>query len=363
MGELHSAAAEHDEISQQREEALIEAMLRYQVKLDPDHLGPVLDVAAVGIVNNAWRNSPVEDWHAGDGPLSDGDMLRVNAHTTWRVRDIMRRWRTEVGLTAQSSISVLDELEANDAGWLAVRIFRWLVKPSRQLPIGGVLADLAGDDLREFTEHVDGTLGGFVATAERRGTRFAFYRAAAHGGLAYPHWWGTPTWPELVRTFAHVLDDPHHPHWGPGGSWRRRLSPEPDQVTDRTGLQRILLNRPWNLEPRAAQWIVSAGIGPPASAATRPPRRPGPPSVANTWPASLRPNLASLGRGNHVRQAWCAASTTMRSSRSSIRSGLRTEDRLIELGSARTTLASRTARRWRRSVTCATASAPTWGHG
>jgi hypothetical protein len=62
-------------------------------------------------------------------------------------------------------------LDANDVGWLAVRIFRWLVNPSRPLPTGVALADLAGDDLREFTEHVDGTLGGFAATAERRGRR------------------------------------------------------------------------------------------------------------------------------------------------------------------------------------------------
>src|SRR5262249_39743059 len=36
---------------------------------------------------------------------------------------------------------------------------------------------------------------------------------------------------------------------------------EPAQVADRGGLQRILVNRPWDLEPNAARWIVSAGIG------------------------------------------------------------------------------------------------------
>ena len=263
-----SATAEHDqisavrdEISPQQEEALLEAMLRYQVGIDPDRLGSVLDLAAVGIVNSAWRNSPVEDWHAGDGPLSDGDMLCVNAHTTWRVREIMRRWRTGFGLTSRSPTAALDELETDDVTWLAARIFRWLINPSRRLPTGATLADLAGDDLGEFTEHVDGTLGGFAATAERRGARFALYRAAAHGGLACPHWWGTSTWPELVRTFVRALDDPGHSHWGPDGTSRTRLAHEPAQVADRGGLQRFLLHRPWDLEPDAAQWIVSAGIG------------------------------------------------------------------------------------------------------
>jgi hypothetical protein len=105
------------------------------------------DLAAVGIVNSGWRNSPVEDWHAGDGPLSDGDMLRVNAHTTWRVREIMRRWRTEVGLTARSPMAALDWLDTDDSDRLAVRIFRWLVNPTRRLPTGVTLAALAGNDL------------------------------------------------------------------------------------------------------------------------------------------------------------------------------------------------------------------------
>jgi hypothetical protein len=261
MGERDPASAVRDELSPQREQALLEAMLRHQVAMDPSQLAAVLDLAAVGIVNSGWRNSPVEDWHAGGGPLGDGDMLRVNAHTTWRVREIMRRWRTEAGLTPRSPMAALDGLDTDDADRLAVRIFRWLVNPTRRLPTGVTLTELAGNDLGEFTDHVDGTLGGFAATAQRRGLRLALYRAAAHGGLACPHWWGTLTWPELVRTFIHVIDDPGHSHWGPDGSFRSRLLPEPAQVSDRVGLQRLLLNRPWELEPEAAQWIVNAGIG------------------------------------------------------------------------------------------------------
>ncbi|MDU0291481.1 hypothetical protein [Saccharothrix longispora] len=41
-------------------------MLRHQLGIDPHHVGAVLDVAAVGLVNSAWRNSPMEDWPAGD---------------------------------------------------------------------------------------------------------------------------------------------------------------------------------------------------------------------------------------------------------------------------------------------------------
>ncbi|WP_322751926.1 MULTISPECIES: hypothetical protein [unclassified Frankia] len=72
-------------VSRQGEQALVRAMLQYQVRIDPDDPGSVLDLAALGFVNSAWRNSPLEDWHS-EGRLDDGDMLRINAHTSWPVR-------------------------------------------------------------------------------------------------------------------------------------------------------------------------------------------------------------------------------------------------------------------------------------
>ncbi|MBW4717895.1 hypothetical protein [Saccharothrix obliqua] len=86
-----SATTGRQELTSAQEEELVARMLRHQVGIEPDHCGAVIDLAAVGLVNSAWRNSPAEDWHAGDGPLSDGDMLRINSHTTGRVRDIIRR--------------------------------------------------------------------------------------------------------------------------------------------------------------------------------------------------------------------------------------------------------------------------------
>ena len=93
-------------VAQQDEEDLVEGMLR-QVGIDPHHIGQVLDLAAVGIVNSAWRNGPVEDWHVADGLLTDGAMLRINTHTTWRVREIIRRWRIETCLAPKAPSTLL----------------------------------------------------------------------------------------------------------------------------------------------------------------------------------------------------------------------------------------------------------------
>ena len=75
------------EMTPEREEQLIVDLLRERAGIDPGYAGLLADLAAIGLVNGAWRNTSVEDWHA-QGRLRDGDMLRVNSHTTWRVRQL-----------------------------------------------------------------------------------------------------------------------------------------------------------------------------------------------------------------------------------------------------------------------------------
>jgi hypothetical protein len=254
-------AHKRGELTFAQEEDLLEAMLRHQVGIDPHHVGAVLDVAAVGVVNSAWRNSPVENWHAGDGPLSEGDMLRINTHTTHRVRDMTRRWRTDCGIDAHAPTSELDHLDIDAVDWLVAKLCQWLIDPQRRLPTGDRLADIAGDDLDEFTDHVTVTLGTVAVTAEDRSVHHAFWRAAAHGGPACRHWWGTPTWPGLVDRFLAALDNPADPHWGQDGQWFSRLSPRPTQIKDNTGLRRLLTQHPWKLNTPSASYLVTAGIG------------------------------------------------------------------------------------------------------
>ncbi|MEO3779850.1 hypothetical protein ABGB16_24035 [Micromonospora sp. B11E3] len=110
------------------------------------------DLAATGVVNNAWRNSAVEDWHAGDGPPIDGDMLRIKSRTCWRVRQIIRRCRHEVDLAADAATGQLDDVSVDDRDWRAVRIWRWLVNSQRLLPGGLRLVEIAGDDLAEYSD-------------------------------------------------------------------------------------------------------------------------------------------------------------------------------------------------------------------
>lgn len=203
------------ELSPEQERVLVEAMLVHQAGVDPHRLGSVVDLAAVGIVLHVWRNSPVEDWHAGSSPLHDGDMLRINAHTTWKVRQIVRRWVADAGLDSDGSTDQLDMVKQDLVDELFPRLFEWMVNPARRLPTGQTLAELAvanDGDLDEFEDHADRTVGSYCGITEQDGAVICFWRAAAAGGVGCRHWWGTPPWPRLVDRFLQILDQPSHEH-------------------------------------------------------------------------------------------------------------------------------------------------------
>ena len=48
--------------------------------------------------------------------MRDGDMLRVNSHTTWRLRQLVRRWSKEIGLEAADPTSALEGIAVDEAG-------------------------------------------------------------------------------------------------------------------------------------------------------------------------------------------------------------------------------------------------------
>lgn len=210
-------------------------------------------------MNGAWRNTCVENWHA-EGRLEDGDMLRASSHATWRVRQLIRRWMRDAGLDASTPASAFDSITADEVWRLAARLHAWLASLARKLPGGVTLARLADGDLARYKDDADAALSTFAVLAEERGPRFAFARAAAHGGLACSHWWGHPHWPALAGQFVTALDNPADDRWGPGGKYRARLPAEPPDVADRARLRRLLLARPWELSAAAAQWLADAGI-------------------------------------------------------------------------------------------------------
>ncbi|MFE6750303.1 hypothetical protein ACFVGM_30930 [Kitasatospora purpeofusca] len=249
-----------DEVQARMTEEVFERMLA-KAEVDPADLAALLDVLAIGITNSAWRNGCVENWHA-EGRLSDGDMMRVNSHTTHGVRQRVRGWTREFSVSTSTGEG-LAGLAVEDADALGYRLFRWLTNPERKLATGATLGELAKTeaDLDEYVEHADQSLRGFIAQMEDKGVRFGLLRTACHGALACQQWWGHPTWPARVDRFMAMLDNPEDDQWGPNATYRERLLPEPSGLRDRSALRATLLKAPWELDSTTADWITDAGIG------------------------------------------------------------------------------------------------------
>ncbi|MEV7680371.1 hypothetical protein AB0O64_17750 [Streptomyces sp. NPDC088341] len=249
-----------EEVQARMTEEVLEETLRAKANVEPDNLATLLDLVAIGITNGTWRNSCIENWHA-EGRLSDGDMMRINSHTTDAIRRRLARWTTEAGITSASG-TALTKIDVEDVDTFAIRLFQWMTNPKRKLPIGITLGELArtAEDLEEYEDHADRHLGGFAGQIEDRGVRFGLLRTACHGALACSHWWKHPAWPALVNRYVSVLDNPADPHWGPGGEWRTKLGAEPHSVQDRAALRAALLKAPWKLDDSTAAWIANSGI-------------------------------------------------------------------------------------------------------
>jgi hypothetical protein len=242
--------------------ARIPALLRDHVGVDPNDAPVILDLAAIGITNGTWRNSPLEDWH-GAGRIHDGGMLRANVATTKLVRSVLDDHLDDTFTDAGEELLATKDFAALDSDFtddLFSDMFEWLSEPDRVLPDGRTLGQLAGEDLDELVDHMDRALGGIAASAERHGLDFVLQRAAVHGGLACEQWWGTPWWPDIVAEFLARLDDPRHPHWGEGSKWYLGLPTQPAEVADRRRLRALLLNDPESLSEDAAEFCVEAGI-------------------------------------------------------------------------------------------------------
>lgn len=229
---------------------------------DPESLASVVECAALGLANGAWRTTCVEDWYA-EGRLCDGDMMRINARTTQGIRQRIRGWMIECGLGGAERTDALDAVGPDDVALLSGRVHAWLANPERLLPTGTTLGRLAGADLASYAYDADRVLRAFAVQARTRGVSGGFLRTAAHGAGACRHWWGHPTWPARVHAFVTLLDAPADAFWGAGsaGELRPWSLPEPPQVRDRGALRELLLGRPWELDAASARWVVAAGIG------------------------------------------------------------------------------------------------------
>jgi hypothetical protein len=218
---------------------------------DPEDLGQMTDLAAVGITARWWRNTKAEDWHAGAdiGALSDIDMFRINTLTTAKVQQRLRTW------CRQDSIQSMPDLAAASPDSLETvlyRLYRWLTNPRRVLIIGSTLRDLVAQtlanarahpdceladdttvesELAAYDEEVAGAAGYLLTCMDEHDPRSVFHIPAASTIAWATGWWGKPDYPSHVDAVFSALRDPEHRFWRgrpiPVPPGQHRTSPHP----------------------------------------------------------------------------------------------------------------------------------------
>jgi hypothetical protein len=223
---------------------LPEPTLDDAIRLVQGHLALTLDddpaaiaqLAAIGIVNQAWRNTYLEALHAGDHPsggFPDTDMMRFNIATTRAVAKHVTAERVDwEGLADQ------------------------LLDPDRPLPGGHTVRRLAGGELPELLESFDHALAMLELIEQERGFAFALLRVALIGGASCKDWYGTPWWPDVVDAFADMLVDPS------SAAWERddRSQAKPASVADRDALADVLIGHPEDLDDDGIRWCHAHGL-------------------------------------------------------------------------------------------------------
>jgi hypothetical protein len=237
---------------------------------EPDNLDQMVDMAAVGITAMWWRNTQVEDWHAGTdiGALSDADMYRINTQTTFKVRERLKRWCRQQDIRGMAQVA-----EANPAHLETVvyLLYRWFTNPKRLLVTGETLYDVVAQTLSNARAHPEGNVPDDV-TPE---SELAAYRDEVAGAASYAllcmdkhdprsvlygpavssiawatGWWGKPRYASHVDAVFAALNNPDH------RIWRGKPIPAPPAGTDLAEVRKLMLSRPWQLPDAVCEWLI-----------------------------------------------------------------------------------------------------------
>jgi hypothetical protein len=193
-------------------------------------------LAAIGLTIRAWRNTSLEDLHAGSHPsggFPDSQMMRFNIATT-RV--------------------VFRHIEDDRFDWGGLRAA--LTDPHRELPGGLTVGGLCGEEFEELASNIDEALAISERTEERRGFPYLLTVFALQAGISYKEWHGSPWWPDVVERFLELLEDPSSSAW----RYDEHREAEPREVADRESLKRVLLEAPESLDDDSIYWCLTHGL-------------------------------------------------------------------------------------------------------
>ncbi|WP_157129298.1 hypothetical protein [Nocardia amamiensis] len=207
-----------------------------------------LPVAAYSMTLGVWRNTIVEDAHAGNGlnRISDGEMMAANIAVFRVCREFL--------MTGDRS----------RAAWL--RLLDELILPIGRIKVGSRSVDnLLGEHYREWMRSATSTLMYWADLTEREDHDMEWFIAVKSCfGSPRREWFGLPDWPRLVDAFVakeyggstSPADVARHPDIYTDGVKPRAKLPVSDGE-----LREGLLKGPDCMDPEILDWCIGDGIG------------------------------------------------------------------------------------------------------
>lgn len=233
------------------------AQLRAELGLDPLNLFTVTDLAAVGIVEGTWQaTAPAVQ---PEVPISKGDLWRVLCYHRHSAQRWFRSWCAKLGLDETSTIDDLAAVHGGDLREPLQAFGGWLTDPTRSLPSGHTVGQLAGTAHGVFCDIVAHNLSTIVEYNREGGLRHGLLIAAARGGLSSTRY-GTPGWASTVDLVAPMLTEPNHPDWGPHAAAHGGIAALLPVYAEHefSEVRNTLTAKPWRVDSATADCVVTA---------------------------------------------------------------------------------------------------------
>ncbi|MFF5110889.1 hypothetical protein [Streptosporangium sp. NPDC000509] len=203
--------------------------------IGPDE-GSIMEAAAVGMVIDVWRNSPVEDMHASRRGPTDGEMFAESVA-------LQRAAKSVLVSTSPFAIFSLEE---------------HLLNRSRPWAGGGrTLQEMGYGHLGAFQKHVKERVYGLHSLSKDYGRQallsFLITQAITYGRSHR----GMPLWPTIVSEACAIVADPNHEGWR--GKGAELLARAPVEMPSPNLLSQTLLDTPDKLPLPVLEWLIYAG--------------------------------------------------------------------------------------------------------
>ncbi|WP_328913040.1 MULTISPECIES: hypothetical protein [unclassified Streptomyces] len=194
------------------------------VGIDTEDTEVLVSAAAVGLVSDAWRDSPLDAIHAAAGGPSDGEIFAQSV-------DLYRRARTSL-------------IAAREDGPEALLAFQAVASDIHLRWAGGSRFTLgsSGEPTEEFVQHVDDRVWYTSELMREHGWQHALlYRATSAVFKASTHF-GMPGWPTVVAAAMERLT-------------ALDRSSAPEALGDLAEVEAALLEAPDRLGAHALDWL------------------------------------------------------------------------------------------------------------